>query len=90
MLGTSAVINEKQSEIIFSKSPAERFLIGTQTIDFGRIVQESSIKNKIPLIGDFDLKVAVFKRNYEDIFTQEEIEKIIASWEIYNEQLISE
>jgi len=83
MLDTNAEIQEKQREIIFSKSPVERFLIGAQTIDFGRIVQESSIKNKIPLIGDFDLKVAVFKRNYEDIFSPLEIEKIMAGWKIY-------
>lgn len=83
MFDTIAEIQEKQREIILSKSPAERFLIGTQTIDFGRIVQESSIKNKIPLISDFDLKVAVFKRNYEDIFTLAKIEKIIAGWKIY-------
>jgi hypothetical protein len=83
MLDTNAEIQEKQREIIFSKSPVERFLIGAQTIDFGRIVQESSIKNKIPLIGDFDLKVAVFKQNYEDIFSPLEIEKIMAGWKIY-------
>jgi len=35
------------------------------------------------LIGDFDLKVAVFKQNYEDIFSPLEIEKIMAGWKIY-------
>jgi hypothetical protein len=65
-------------------------LIGTQTIDFGRIVQESSIKNKTPFICDLDLKVAVFMRNYKDIFTREEIERIIAGWKIYDERVNSE
>lgn len=79
MLDTSDEIKQKQREIIFSKTPGERFLIGAETIAFGREIVESSIKQENPAISEIDLKIAVFKRYYENIFSKEEINNIITS-----------
>ena len=79
MLDTTPEMLQKQREIFFLKTSNERFLIGAETIAFGRIMVESSIKQKFPKISDLDLKIAVFKRYYEKIFSKVEFEKIINS-----------
>jgi len=79
MLDTSHEIQQKQLEIIFAKTPQERFLIGAETIDFGRTMVESSIKQQNPGICELDLKIAVFKRYYSTIFEKEEMDRIIRS-----------
>ena len=79
MLDTTNEIIEKQREIIFSKTASERFIIGNELINFDRIVVESSIKNAMPGISEIDLKIAVFKRYYENCFSKNELDKIIKS-----------
>ena len=83
MLDTTDEIIQKQREIIFSKTPSERFLIGAETISLGRIIVESSIKQSNTNISKIDLKIAVFKRYYDKIFNKEELEKIINSMIFY-------
>ena len=65
------------------KTSNERFIIGAETINFGRIMVESSIKQKQPEISELDLKISVFKRYYKNIFSKEELEKIINSMIYY-------
>jgi len=77
MLDTTDEIIQKQREILLSKTLKERFLIGAETITFGRVLVESSIKQKNPNISELDLKVEVFKRYYSDIFSDDEIQVII-------------
>lgn len=79
MLDTPDEIIQKQREIISSKTASERFIIGAELINFGRIVVESSIKNAMPGISEIDLKIAVFKRYYKNYFSKDELNKIINS-----------
>ncbi|MCK4664160.1 MAG: hypothetical protein KAT68_14930 [Bacteroidales bacterium] len=88
MLDTSNEIQQKQLEIILAKTPQERFLIGTETIDFGRTLVESGIKQKNSKISELNLKIEVFKRYYSDVFNDDEIEKIIQSFINYQKNKI--
>jgi hypothetical protein len=47
MQDTSLEMQQKQREIILQKSLQERFLIGTELIDFGRSIVISNIKKNI-------------------------------------------
>ncbi len=83
MLDTTTEMVQKQREIFFSKTSNERFLIGAETIVFGRIMVESSIKQKDPKISELELKIQVFKRYYDSIYSNDELEKIINSMKYY-------
>ena len=83
MQDTTQEMLEKQREIFFSKISKERFLIGAETIKFGRIMVESSIKQKQPKISELDLKISVLKRYYGNTFNKDELEKIIDSLKYY-------
>ncbi len=83
MLDTSIEYIEKQREILFAKTKSERFLIGADLINFGITILESNIKNKNPNISNLNLKIKVFKRNYKNIFSEEELKDIINSMTIY-------
>jgi hypothetical protein len=77
MQDTPEEILQKQREIFFNKTASERSIIGAELINFGRIVVESSIKQQNPDISPIDLKVAVFKRYYQNCFDKVELERII-------------
>jgi len=79
MLDTPDHIAKRQFEILVSKTPDERFSILNQFIDFGRKLVENNIKHNNPEISELDLKIAVFKRIYSSCFSNNEMEKIIAS-----------
>lgn len=79
MLDTPDHISKKQFEILVSKTSDERFFILDRFIDFGRMLVESNIKHHNPNISELNLKIAVFKRNYSTYFSNDEMEKIIAS-----------
>ena len=83
MQDTTQEMLEKQREIFFSKTSKGRFLIGAETIKFGRIMVESSIKQKQPKISELDLKISVLKRYYGNTFNKDELEKIIDSLKYY-------
>jgi len=83
MNDTSLDILEKQREIFHKKTSQERFLIGAELIEMGRIIIESSIKNNKPDISEIDLKIEVFKRYYSDYFSDDELQKIIISMRNY-------
>jgi hypothetical protein len=57
----------------------ERFNIGVETINFGRILAICSIKKSNPEISEIELKVALFKRYYEKSFNKVEFDLIIQS-----------
>ena len=86
MLDTSDNIIQKQREIFFAKTANERFLIGIETIAFGRIIVENSIKQSKSNISELELKIAVFKRYYKDVFNKDEFDKIISSLTSYHKQ----
>jgi len=86
MQDTSPEMLNKQREIIFSKKPSERFLIGVDAINFGRMMIENNIRQMNPGISELDLKIAVLKRYYENVFDEEEFQKIINSLKKYYEK----
>jgi len=79
MQDTPEEILQMQREIFFKKTHSERSIFGAGLIDFGRVVVESSIKQQNPEISLIDLRIAVFKRYYENSFTKEELELMIKS-----------
>lgn len=83
MLDTTDEMIQKQRDIIFAKTSNERFLIGAETIIFGRIMVENSIKQAKPNISELEFKIAVFKRYYENSFSKNELDKIINSMIYY-------
>jgi hypothetical protein len=78
MSDTTEQIKKKQQEIIFSKTPSERFAIGSALIDFGFHMVENSIKQASPDISESKLREEVFKRCYSRFYNKEEILKITA------------
>jgi hypothetical protein len=79
MNDTPTEILNIQREIFSKKTIRERFLIGAETIDFGRELVISNIKKNNPGISEIDLKIAVLKRYYENSFSIEEMNAIIQS-----------
>jgi hypothetical protein len=79
MTDTSSDIQQKQREILLQKSPKERFLIGAELIDFGRVVLETNIRNMNPEWNDIEIKIEMFSRCYANCFTREELQRIIHS-----------
>jgi hypothetical protein len=84
MVDTSVEIRKIQRDILFQKTMKERFNIGVETINFGRILAISSIKKSNPEISEIELKVALFKRYYEKSIKKEEFDLIIQSLINYN------
>ncbi len=77
MQDTPKHIIEKQREIIHAKSPDERFMIGVEAINFGRMMVESSIRQNNPQISEVDLKVETFIRCYSQTFDPAELNTIL-------------
>jgi hypothetical protein len=76
MTDTTEEARLKQLEIIYSKTPQERFLMGVEMIDSVRSIVESSIRSEKPGISNADLAAAVFKRYYLNDFPPDELEEI--------------
>ena len=89
MKDTPENIIQKQREIIHSKSPDERFMMGVEMINFGRMMVESSIRQSNPHISEIDLKVETFKRYYSQSFDPEEMNKIIKELRAYWEKALA-
>ena len=83
MKDTTDEMLNKQREIIFSKTLAERFMMGIEMCEDVRKIVKSSIKNKNPGISKLDLKIEVFKRYYTNDFSQKELDLIIESMRRY-------
>ncbi len=83
MTDTSPQIKQKQLEIILSKTPQERFMIGAELIEFGRELAKSSIMQQNPGITGIDLEIAVFNRNYNTMYNPDQIEEITGSMRNY-------
>jgi hypothetical protein len=80
MIDSTDEMLQKQREVIYQKTPEERFLIGLDLINFCRTIVENSIRQSVPGISDVDLKIAVLKRYYSNSFSKKEMEKIINSF----------
>lgn len=83
MTDTPDFIYKKQFDIIFSKTPQERFLMGFEMIESVKRMVENSIRKESPSISDIDLRVAVFKRYYQNDFSPIQLEKIATGFFAY-------
>ncbi len=88
MTDTPAFIYKKQFDIIFSKTPQERFMMGFDMIESVKRMVENSIRKETPAISDLDLRIAVFKRYYQNDFSPIELEKIALSFFSYFSQKV--
>jgi hypothetical protein len=77
MQDTSEHMRRKHYEIILSKSPQERFLMGLQMMDDLREIVLNSIRNQNTRISETDLKIEFVKRYYKNDFTPERMADII-------------
>lgn len=84
MNDTTIEMRKKQLEIIFSKTPKERFMLGVEIINSVRTIVENSIKLENPGISEIELKIAVFKRYYSKDFSENELNKIILNMKEYH------
>ncbi|MBC7920795.1 MAG: hypothetical protein H7Z75_06845 [Ferruginibacter sp.] len=89
MNDTTEDARKKQLEIIFSKTPEERFLMGIEMIDYVRTVVENSIRAENANLSAIDVRIAVFKRYYAKEFSIEEINLITESMRNYQHQNLS-
>jgi len=78
MIDTPKDIEQKQREILLAKTSTERSAIGMETIRFGRQIVEDSIRERHPGISETELKIAVFRRCYENSFSPKDIDLIIS------------
>jgi hypothetical protein len=85
MLDTTDEVLDIQRNIFNDKTSQERFKIGNETINFGRLLVENSIKQQNINISEIDLKIQVFRRYYQDIFEDKELELIILTMKNYFE-----
>jgi len=88
MIDTNEEMHRKQLEVIYAKSPEERFIIGGELIELGRYIVENSIKLQNPDLSELDLKIEVLKRYYSQEFSPEELNKIISSLINYYEAIM--
>ncbi|TAD95033.1 MAG: hypothetical protein EAZ97_16105 [Bacteroidetes bacterium] len=78
MKDTSNFIHQKQMEIIFSKTPAERFMMGIEMCRTARQMVEAGIKRNQQNISKEELTYAVFKRYYPSLVAESE-----RAWQTY-------
>ena len=86
MNDTSPKMRNKQLEIIYSKTSAERAMMGVDMIDSVKQIVSNSIRNKHPELSELELKIAVFKRYYQNDFTPEQMEKITESMREFDQK----
>ncbi len=88
MNDTSPQMREKQLEVNYSKSSAERAMMGVDMTDSVKRIVTNSIRNKHPEYTELELKVAVFRRYYKNDFTPEKMEEIIAGMKAYHQRSV--
>lgn len=74
----------KMYDIIMSKTPKERFLMGIEMMEDVRRMVEGSIREQNPGISGIDLKVEVFKRYYSKDFSPAQLNDIIESMKAWH------
>jgi hypothetical protein len=82
MEDTPTYIQDKQYEIFFKLSMQERIKQSIEMIDFGFMVLENSIKTANPHASPKELKIEKIKRLYADDFSEIELAKILAHFQI--------
>jgi hypothetical protein len=80
MLDTTKEIQDKQLEIMLSKTPEERIKMGFDMINFAFKTVKNSILKSDPEISKRALSIEIFKRFYADCFSEERLNDIISKW----------
>ena len=79
MNDTTPAAHKKQLEIIMSKTPQERFMMGLEMVDSVYTMVGNSIRQQNPNLSPAELQVAIFKRYYRKDFSPELLERICQS-----------
>ena len=79
MNDTTPEAHKKQLEIIMSKTPQERFMMGLEMVDSVYTMVSNSIRQQNPNLSPAELQVAIFKRYYRKDFSPELLERICQS-----------
>ena len=79
MNDTTPAVHQKQRDIIMSKTPQERFMMGIEMMDSVHTMVSNSIRQLNPDMHTADLQVAIFKRYYRKDFSPELLERISQS-----------
>lgn len=79
MNDTTPEAHKKQLEIIMSKTPQERFMMGLEMVDSVYTMVGNSIRQQNPNLSPAELQVAIFKRYYRKDFSPELLERICQS-----------
>ena len=79
MNDTTPEVHKKQLEIIMSKTPQERFMMGLEMVDSVYTMVSNSIRQQNPNLSPAELQVAIFKRYYRKDFSPELLERICQS-----------
>jgi hypothetical protein len=77
-------VRKIQYDIILSKTPEERFLMGIEMMEDVRRMVEGSIREQNSGISDIDLKIAVFKRYYSKDFSPARLDDIVQSMKAWH------
>lgn len=77
MLDTNKEYQKKQIEIILSKKPSERAIMGVDMIDSVYQIVKNSILRKHPNYSKREIIAEVFKRYYMNDFSKDKIEEIM-------------
>ena len=78
MNDTPDFMHQKQLEIIYSKTPAERFMMGIEMCRSARRMVEAGILQENPSISEDQLNYLVFTRYYPSLVAETE-----TSWQMF-------
>jgi hypothetical protein len=78
MKDTDPRIEKIYSDMMKSKSGAEKLKMGCSMFSTSKKLIEAGIRHRRPDISDIDLKIAVFLKLYGDDFDKEQKQNIIA------------
>ncbi|MBK8503611.1 MAG: hypothetical protein IPL46_16220 [Saprospiraceae bacterium] len=84
MNDTTAQARKKQLEIILSKTPEERFLLGCDMIDSTYFIVKNSIIQENPHYSEREIVAAIFERYYRNDFSREKLHEIMQAIRNYN------
>jgi hypothetical protein len=77
MFDTNKKFQKKQIEIILSKKPSERAMMGVDMIDSVLQIVKNSIIGKHPNYNEREIVAEIFKRYYKNDFPKDKIEEIM-------------
>ena len=77
MNDTTPEARKKQLDIILSKTPEERFLLGCDMIDSSYFIVRNSIIQENPNYSEREIVAAIFERYYRNDFSKKKLYEIM-------------